>query len=388
MAGPVRYGMAGGGEGAFIGRVHRMAAALDGEWTLVAGTFSADPVRNQRSGAALGLSQSRVYNTIDMMLAAERALPDDQCMQVLVIVTPNHLHRPMAVKALNGGFAVISDKPMALSLSDAHLIADAAATSSAAYGVTYTYAGYPLVEEARAQIASGVFGTVRRVDVEYRQGWLSTAIEVQGQKQAAWRTDPAQSGEGGAIGDIGTHAFHLAEHVSGLRTTALCADLATHIAGRRVDDDASMLLRFENGARGTLVASQICAGEENGLVLRVVCEGATLIWRQCEPNSLEVHSGTVAVKVLRTGGPEASPGALARTRTPAGHPEGYIEAFANLYRGFAHAVRTGSKISPPPGDPLWFPSISDGLRGMAFVDAALTSSRGEARWTHIKDNWE
>ncbi|TRW18380.1 Gfo/Idh/MocA family protein [Glacieibacterium frigidum] len=369
--------MAGGGEGAFIGAVHRMAARLDGEWTLVAGAFSADAARNERSGASLGLDPARTYARFDEMIAAEAALPLEQRMQALVIATPNHLHRPMAIAALEAGIAVLSDKPMALDLREALDIAAAAARSGAAYGVTYTYAGYPMVAEMRARIAGGDFGAVRQVAVEYRQGWLSTPADADGNKQAEWRTDPARAGQGGALGDIGTHAFHLAEHVTGLRVETLCADLTAHVPGRRLDDDASVLLRFAGGARGTLTATQIAAGEENGLRLRVACERATIEWRHDDANSLTIRWLDRPLEVVRTGGPGVSAEASALTRTPAGHPEGYIEAFANLYRGFAAALRGDAAA--------WYPGIDDGVRGMAFVATVVANARGTEKWTAIDD---
>lgn len=369
--------MAGGGEGAFIGAVHRMAARLDGEWTLVGGAFSGDPDRNARSGAGLGLDPARTYARFEDMIAAEAALPPEQRMQALVIATPNHLHKPMAIAALDAGFAVLSDKPMALDLGEALDIAAAVARSGAAYGVTYTYAGYPMVAEMRARLARGDFGAVRQVAVEYRQGWLSTPADADGNKQAEWRTDPARAGQGGALGDIGTHAFHLAEHVTGLRVETLCADLTAHVPGRRLDDDASVLLRFASGARGTLTATQIAAGEENGLALRVACERATLEWRHDDANSLTIRWLDRPVEVVRTGGPGVSAAAAALTRTPAGHPEGYIEAFANLYRGFAAALLGRAAA--------WYPGIDDGVRGMAFVAAVVANARGTDKWTAIDD---
>lgn len=379
----IRYGMAGGGEGAFIGAVHRLAARLDNEWQLVCGAFSSDAERNDRSGTAIGLTSDRCYSRFDAMIAAESALPLDERMEVLVICTPNHLHRSMAIEALDAGIAVLSDKPMALDLSDAQAIAEAAARSTAPYGLTMTYSGYPMVEEARARIATEAFGAVRRVDVEYRQGWLSTAIDREGHKQASWRTDPSCAGIAGALGDIGTHAFHLAEYVSGLTAERLCADLAVHVAGRRLDDDASILMQFAGGARGTLIASQICAGEENALRLRVSCELATLEWAQEEPNSLIIRHRDRPIEILRTAGPGNMASAVSRTRIPAGHPEGYLEAFGNIYQAFAAAVRECRKTPGPPGSTDWFPGVSEGLRGMAFVSAAVSNAKGMTRWTRI-----
>ena len=374
---PIRYGMAGGGEGAFIGAVHRMAARLDGDWQLVCGAFSADAARNRRSGETLDLDLARTYERFDEMIAAEAKLPESQRMQALVIATPNHLHKPMAVAALDAGFAVLSDKPMALDLGEALDMAAAAARSGALYGVTYTYAGYPMVAEMRTRIAAGALGAVRHVAVEYRQGWLSTPADAAGQKQAEWRTDPARAGLGGALGDIGTHAFHLAEHVTGLRVETLCADLTAHVPGRRLDDDASVLLRFKGGARGTLSASQIIAGEENGLRLRVACEQGTIEWRHDDANSLTLRWLERPIEIVRTGGPGVSAGSAALTRLPAGHPEGYIEAFANIYRGFAGALR-GNADS-------WYPGVDDGVRGMAFVGTVVANAQGSDKWTAIDD---
>lgn len=379
----IRYGMAGGGEGAFIGAVHRMAAALDGEFELVAGSFSTDAGRNGRSGDALGVAANRVYPTIDALLNGERGLPEDQRIQALAIVTPNHLHAPMAIAALDAGFHVMSEKPMALNLDEARAIAEAVRRSGRLYALAFTYSGYPLVEEARARVARGDFGRIRLVQVEYSQGWLSAPIDADGNKQAEWRTDPARAGMGGCLGDIGTHAFQLAEHVSGLRVEALSADLTTHVEGRRLDDDVSALLRFEGGARGTLKASQVAAGDENGLRLRIHGERGGLEWAQMEPNSLTLRWLDRPTEIVRAGGPALADTTLARLRIPAGHPEGYIEAFANLYRDFATAIRGDASAAPIAGDAHWFPSLDDGLRTMAFIEAMIANDRGAEKWTSI-----
>ncbi|MGK6318237.1 Gfo/Idh/MocA family protein [Sphingomonas sp. DT-204] len=378
----IRYGMAGGGEGAFIGAVHRMAAALDGDYALVAGAFSTDAERNVRSGEGLGLDPSRVYPTFDALIAGERALPEDQRMEALAIVTPNHLHAPMAIAALDAGFHVLSEKPMALNLDEALAIRDAVRRSGRLYALAFTYSGYPLVEEARLRVARGDLGRIRLVQVEYLQGWLSTPIDREGQKQAEWRTDPARAGLGGCLGDIGTHAFQLAEHVSGLRVESLSADLTVHVPGRRLDDDVSALLRFEGGARGTLKASQVAAGEENGLRLRVYGETGGLEWAQMEPNTLTLRWLDRPTEIVRAAGPGLAPETAGRFRTPSGHPEGYIEAFANLYRELAAAIRGGADVAPALGE-AWFPSLDDGLRTMAFVEAAVASSAGSAKWTDL-----
>jgi predicted dehydrogenase len=379
----IRYGMVGGGEGAFIGAIHRMAAALDGDYELVCGAFSSDAARNARSAEALGLDSARAYPTLEAMLAAETALPEDRRMEVLAIVTPNHLHAPAAIAALDAGFHVFSEKPMAMNLAEALAIEAAVARSGKLYGLAFTYSGYPLVEEARVRVARGDLGAIRLVQAEYWQGWLSQPIDRDGNKQAEWRTDPARAGLGGCLGDIGTHAFQLAEHVSGLAVESLSADLTTHVPGRRLDDDVAALLRFEGGARGVLKTTQVAAGEENGLRLRVYGEKGGLEWSQMEPNTLTLRWLDRPAEVVRAGGPGLDPLATARLRTPAGHPEGYVEAFANLYRSFGSAARAGASAPPQPGAANWFPGIADGLRTMTFVEAMIENSAGAAKWTSL-----
>ncbi len=373
--GPLRLGMAGGGEGAFIGAIHRNAAALDGDWQLVSGAFSGDPARNRRSGAALNLNPARVHDTLAALLADERQRPADERIDALAIVTPNHLHAPMAIAALEAGFHVLCEKPMALDGAEARAIAAAARAADRHFALAFTYSGYPMVEEARVRIARGDLGAIRLVQVEYIQGWLSLPIDGEGQKQAEWRTDPARAGLGGCLGDIGTHAFHLAEHVSGLAVEAVTAELATHVPGRRLDDDVGALLRFAGGARGTLKATQVAAGEENGLRLRVSGTKGSLDWAQMEPNTLTLRWLDRAAEVVRAGGPGLDPRTAALQRTPAGHPEGYIEAFANLYRGFAAAIRgEGGR---------WYPGLTDGLRTMAFVEAVIENAASDRKWTPV-----
>lgn len=371
----LRLGMVGGGEGAFIGAVHRMAAALDGDWQLAAGAFSTDDGRNARTGDLLGLDPQRVYASFEAMLAAEQALPAGARIEALAIVTPNYLHAPMAIAALEAGFHVFCEKPMAMSVAEAKAIAAAAEASGRRFALAFTYSGYPLIEEARVRVARGDFGAIRLVQVEYLQGWLSLPIDTDGNKQAAWRTDPARAGLGGCLGDIGTHAFQLAEHVSGLSVAAVSADLTTHVAGRRLDDDVSALLRFAGGARGVLKASQVAAGEENGLRLRIHGERGGLDWAQMEPNTLTVRWLDRPSEIVRTGGPGLHDSATVLARTPAGHPEGYIEAFANLYRAFAAAIR---------GDGArWFPGVADGLRTMQFIEAVIANAGADRKWTWI-----
>jgi predicted dehydrogenase len=380
---PLRYGMAGGGEGAFIGAVHRMAARLDGAWTLACGAFSTDAGRNARTGDALGLADGRTYADFDAMLAGEAALPPGIRMQALAIVTPNHLHAPMAIAALDAGFHVLSEKPMALDLAEALAIRAAVRRSGRHYALAFTYSAYPLVEEARLRVARGDLGAIRLVQVEYSQGWLSAAIDADGNKQAEWRTDPARAGLGGCLGDIGTHAFQLAEHVSGLQVSELSADLTTFVPGRRLDDDISALLRFDGGARGVLRASQIAAGDENGLRLRIHGEKGSLEWHQMAPNTLTLRWLDRPAETLRAAGPGLDHAVAARFRTPAGHPEGYVEAFASLYAGFAGHLRSGQAQPPAMGDAHWFPGIADGLRTMNFVETMVANHRQSLKWSPL-----
>lgn len=376
MTRTLRLAMVGGGEGAFIGAIHRAAAALDGDWRLVAGAFSSDPERNRRSGEALGIAPDRTYASLEALLAAEAVLSEGERVDAVSIVTPNHLHAPMAIAALDAGFHVFCEKPMALNMAEAEAIAQAAERSGRHFALAFTYSGYPLVEEARARVARGDFGKVRLVQVEYSQGWLSQPIDRDGNKQAEWRTDPARAGLGGCLGDIGTHAFHLAEHVSGLRVQELCADLATHVPGRRLDDDVSVLLRLDHGARGVLKATQVAAGDENGLKLRIHGERGGLEWSQMEPNSLILRWLDRPTEIVRAGGPGLGESTLRRLRTPAGHPEGYIEAFANLYRAFAQRI-AGEDVADS------FPSVGDGLRTMAFVESVIADAASDRKWTPL-----
>lgn len=377
---PLRLGMVGGGDGAFIGAIHQRAAALDGDWRLVAGAFSTDPDRSRRSGERLGLAPDRVYATFDALIAGERALPEADRIDAIAIVTPNHLHAPMAIAALNAGFHVFCEKPMAMSLVEAQAIAAAATASGCQFALAFTYSGYPLIAEARTRIARGELGAIRLVQVEYLQGWLSKPIDTDGNKQAEWRTDPARAGLGGCLGDIGTHAFQLAEHVSGLEVETVAADLATHVAGRRLDDDVGAMLRFVGGARGMLKASQVAAGEENGLRLRIHGERGGLEWAQMEPNTLVLRWLDRPTEIVRAGGPGLDEGTAALLRTPAGHPEGYIEAFANLYRAFAATIRDEGRDEQRT---MWVSGVADGLRTMAFIEAVIANAASDQKWTSI-----
>lgn len=366
----LRMGMIGGGPGSFIGPIHRIAAELDRQIELVAGCFSSDPARSREAGESYRIDAERAYPSLDALFAGERSRSDG--IDFVAIVSPNHHHLPAARAALAAGIPVISDKPATATLGEARELAACVKAAALPYGLTYTYSGYPLVREARSRVVAGALGPIRKVVVEYPQGWL--AGQAVG-KQAEWRVDPARSGPGGCIGDIGTHAFQLAEFVTGLRVTELLADLGVVVPGRLVDDDCSILLRFENGARGVLLASQIEVGEMNGLRIRVYGEKGGLSWKQEVPNSLTIHSVEGRTEIIHAGGSQLGPDAARCTRTPAGHPEGYLEAFANLYRDFA-AVLRGEEAPLLPG-------IDDALRGMTFVDTAVTASKARAGWVPL-----
>lgn len=377
---PIRYGMIGGGQGAFIGGVHRTAAAIAGNWELVAGAFSSTPEKSRASGAQIGLPESRVYGSWQDMLAAEAALREDVRIEAVAIVTPNHAHAEPAIAAMEAGFDVIIDKPLADSLEHAQAIADAAARTGRRIAVTHTYTGYPLVKQARRLVASGDCGAVRRVMVKYTQDWLSRASDIEGNKQAEWRVDPLRSGEAGAFGDIGTHAANLVEFITGERIHSICAEL-TMLPGRRIDDDGAALFRLSGGGKGTLTASQVCVGDMNDLAISVYCEEAGLHWRQEEPNSLTVKYRDRPDEVWHAGGNRAylPQDIVAIQRTPGGHPEGYLEAFANIYAAFGRTIRGEAAPVDEPG----FATMADALSGMNFIRAALQSSRDGAVWTEL-----
>jgi predicted dehydrogenase len=379
----VRMGMVGGGEGAFIGEVHRMAANLDGEIELVCGAFSSDAERSRRSGEALHLPAERVYGDYLDMLEAEAALPVDQRMQFVAIVTPNHMHFPVAEAALRAGFHVLSDKPATFDLDEALRLRTLVEQTGQLYGLTHTYTGYPLVKEARARIAAGELGEIRKVVVEYPQGWLADAQEDADNKQAAWRLDPARAGVSSCMGDIGVHAANLAEYVTGLKINRLCADLTSFVPGRELDDDGAMLLRFDNGARGILSASQVSVGEENAIRLRVYGEKGGLEWAQEEPNTLWLKWADRPTQRLRTGGDYLGPLAAANTRTPMGHPEGYLEAFANIYQAFAGQVRARDSGYPVDARAADCPGIDEAVRGMAFIELAVSASASDVKWHQL-----
>jgi predicted dehydrogenase len=377
-------GLVGGGEGAFIGALHRMAAALDGQIELVCAALSSDGERARRSACALFLPAERSYADFRVMMRAERALPAAERMDFVVIATPNHLHLPVALAAIEQGFHVFSEKPATLDLEQCRQLRSALSASGVLYGLAHTYAGYPLVREARARVAAGELGVIRKVVVDYSQGWLSQAEERSANKQAEWRVDPARAGAGGCTGDIGVHAAHLAEYVTGLNIAEVCAELTAFVPGRSLDDDSSVLLRFAGGARGLLHASQICCGEENNLTLRVYGERGGLAWSQEEPNSLWLLQAGRPKQLLRAGTAQLAPAVRTLARTPAGHPEGYLEAFANLYGDFIAALRRiiddGASSSEPAPQ---MPGIDAGLRGMAFIEAVVASNARSQQWVGL-----
>jgi predicted dehydrogenase len=379
MSRKIRMGMVGGSLDAFIGGVHRRAAIMDGEIELVCGVFSSDPAKSKETGKALYLPEERVYNDFEEMILKEKQLPEGDRMDFVAIVTPNHVHHAPTKLALQNGFHVVCDKPITLNTEEAEEIAALVKETGLVFCLTHNYTGYPMVKEAKAMIASGAIGEIRKVIVEYPQGWLATLVEVTGNKQAAWRTDPKKSGAAGGLGDIGTHAENLAEYITGLKITQICADLTIFVEGRLLDDDANILLRFNNGAKGILQNSQIANGEENDLNIRIYGETGGLQWKQMEPNTL-IHKTNQGARIIRTGVGNLSKAAQVHTRIPAGHPEGYFEAFANLYRNFAIHLR--AYWEGRTADPVYdFPTAEDGLRGMKFIDTVIASNSSDTKWT-------
>lgn len=376
----VRMGMVGGGIGAFIGGVHRMAAALDGNIELVCGAFSSDSDKSKKSGIELYLALNRIYGSYQEMIEQESQLPEEVRMELVSIVTPNHLHFAPIKQALEAGFHVISDKPMTFNLEEAYALRDIVGQSGKIFALTYAYSAYPMVKQARHMVRGGSLGQVRKVVVEYPQGWLSTLLEATENKQASWRTDPSRSGISGALGDIGTHAENLLHYITNLNISEICADVSTLVDGRKLDDDSNVLLRLENGARGILYASQISVGEENNLKIRVYGESGSLEWSQMEPNSLIVRWIDKPIQVYRTGGPGICTEAMACTRLPAGHPEGYIEAFATIYKNVANCIISLREGEKPDDIFLDFPSIEEGVRGMEFIYNVIKSGKSDQKW--------
>ena len=382
----LKMGMVGGGPGAFIGDVHRRAALLDGGVELVAGAFSPSLRKSREKGRELLLDTARVHGSLESLIAHELTLPEGERVDFVSIVTPNHLHFPMARTLLAAGIHVVCEKPMTLDVAEARRLRTLVEDSGRVFALAHNYTGYPLVKLARDLVRSGELGRVRKVVVEYQQGWLATPLERTGMKQARWRTDPRRSGAGGCIGDIGTHAANLAEYVTGRRITALAAELTTFVTRRKVDDDAGILLRFEGGARGALLASQVAVGEENGLSIRVYGERRGLRWRQETPNALQLTALDGPEETWSRGQAhvaERSPAAARATRLPSGHPEGFIEAFANVYANACDTIRARLLGKEPDPLALDFPAVEDGLRGMLFIETAIRSARSGEKWTRL-----
>lgn len=374
--------MIGGGPGSFIGAVHRIAARIDDGYELVAGAFSSKREKCLETAAELGIDEERAYGSWAELIEKEQALPKDQRVEVIMITTPNHVHAGPTIAALEAGFNVVLDKPLCTSMEEAEAIAKAVENAKGLFCLTHTYTGYPMVKEAKQLIGKGTLGRTRKIYVEYPQGWLSTFLEGEGQTQASWRTDPKKSGKVGAMGDIGTHAFNLAEYVSGEKIKSVCAQLNTVVQGRALDDDGAVMFTTESGATGVLMATQIAAGEENNLKIRVFGEKGGLCWEQADNNTLTVMPLDQPVQKLRTGGPGTSDFSLANHRVPPGHPEGYLEAFANLYKNFAAHIH--AKNQNKPQDPLLdYPGIEDGVRGMKFIEAIVANSAGNEKYTEL-----
>ena len=377
----IRFGMVGGGEGAFISGVHRFAARLDDQFELVAGALASSPDKAQRSGRALGLADDRIYSDFNEMARMESMRADG--IEAVAIVTPNHMHAPVAERFLTAGIHVICDKPLATSSVDARRLQSLAVERNALFAVTYNYSGYPMVRQAREMVQSGLLGEIRVVQVEYPQDWLTEPIESDGQKQAGWRTDPSKAGVGGCIGDIGTHAYQLAHFVTGLDATELLAELSTFVAGRRLDDNAQVLLRYANGARGTLWASQVAPGNENNLRLRIYGEKGGLEWKQEFPNQLYWSPFGQPTQIIARGTGAAGAAAVRVTRIPAGHPEGYLEAFGTLYSEIARAIKARRPGALPIDPAVQFPTVVDGVHGVVFVETVVASAAAGGVWLKV-----
>jgi predicted dehydrogenase len=382
--GKLKIGMIGGGKDAFIGAVHRLAFNMDGQCELVAGTLSVNPEVAVASGKELFLDESRIYTDYKVMLEKEAAMPADKRLDFISIVTPNFVHFDPAMMALDKGFNVVIEKPITFTLDQAKQLKEKLAATGLSLLLCHTYTGYPMVKQAKQLLKSGALGKIRKIYVEYPQGWLSTLLEGTGQAQASWRTDPKKSGKAGCMGDIGTHAFNLAEYVTGLQVQQLCSNLNIVVDGRMLDDDGAAFLKFNNGATGVLMATQIAAGEENAVKIRVYAEKGGIEWKQEDANTLLVKWLDKPTEIYRTGGGYNSSYAAHNTRIPAGHPEGYLEAFANLYRNFTLTVRAKKNGETPKEEWLDFPGVEEGIRGMAFVENVVASSESEQKWLDFK----
>ncbi|MCV2885516.1 Gfo/Idh/MocA family oxidoreductase [Aestuariibacter sp. AA17] len=377
----IRMGMVGGGEGAFIGAVHRMAARLDGDIELVCGAFSGDADKSRQFGESLNLAPSRCYGSYEAMMREEAALPASEKMDFVAVVTPNHLHFPVAKLALEQGFHVMSDKPATFSYQEALQLKKTVDDTQRLYGLTHVYTAYPMIREAQAKVQNGELGAIRKMVVEYSQGWLASK-EAEDGKQAKWRLDPSKAGVSCCMGDIGVHAANLVEFVSGLQITAICADLTSVVPGRRLDDDGTVLLQFDNGSKGVLLASQIATGEENNLHLRIYGDKASIEWRQMSPNTLILRDLHGHAQHIRSGVGALHPQTHSAMRLPAGHPEGYLEAFGNLYAAFAHAIHEYNSTDKAARQ--FVPGINEALRGMAFIEQVVEASNQHVKWCELK----
>lgn len=386
MSRKIRMGMIGGGPGAFIGEVHRKAARLDGLIELVAGAFDIDPNKSIQQGKALNLAPKRVYPDYKTMIASEKALPSDERIDFVAITTPNNWHYPIASDFLKAGFDIMCEKPMTVNVLEARKLKKLVEQTGRVFGLMHNYVGYPMVKLARDMVRQGDLGAIRKIVVQYPQGWLARPIEREGQMQAAWRTDPKQSGAAGCMGDIGTHAANLAEYITGLRIESVCADLTIFVSGRKLDDDGNVLLRFKGGAKGVLHASQVSIGEENNLAIWVHGENASLEWHQEHPNYLYVRRLDAPEEVWKRGNGyigKKSPAAARATRLPFGHPEAFIEAFANHYLNFASVLQARIENRKPTELELDFPGVDEGLRGMLFIESVVKSAKLGSKWVKI-----
>ncbi|WP_206082113.1 Gfo/Idh/MocA family protein [Maribellus sediminis] len=382
----LRMGMVGGGTDAFIGAIHRLAALMDNQIELVCGCFSVNPKISKESGKLYFLPEERVYDTYQEMFEKEAQLPEGERMDFVSIVTPNFVHFDPAVMALDHGFNVVLDKPITFTLEEALKLKEKIDETGLTFALTHTYSGYPAVKQAKQMIAEGRFGKIRKVFVEYPQGWLSSKLEDTGNPQASWRTDPKKSGKAGCMGDIGTHAHHLAEYITGLKVTEICATLNVFVPNRLLDDDGAAFMRFDNGAQGVLMATQIAAGEENAIRIRVYGDKGGLDWEQMEPNSLKLKWTDKPMQIMRVGTSMDTAIAAHNTRTPGGHPEGYLEAFANIYRNFALTVSAKANGEEPTAEMLDFPGVEDGIRGMQFIDTVVSAGyNNEVKWVKFGD---
>ena len=380
-------GMVGGGPGAFIGEVHRKAARMDGKIELVSGAFDINPRKSKQMGQELCLDSTRIYRTYQEMIERELKMPLDERIDFVSITTPNNWHFPIACDFLEAGFNIMCEKPMTLNVKEARTLEKLVKKSRKVFGLMHNYTGYPMVKLARDMVKQGDLGKIRKIVVQYPQGWLATAIEKSGQQQAAWRTDPKQSGGAGCMGDIGTHAENLAEYITGLKITEICADLNTFVKGRKLDDDGNCLVHFNKGASGVLFASQISIGEENGLAIWIYGDQKSLEWHQENPNYLYLKEPDGPVQLWKRGNDyvgKKSPAAARGTRIPFGHPEGFFEAFANVYCNFADTIRARMERRKPTELELDFPNVADGLRGMLFIDTLLASNKNRQKWTRMK----